>query len=106
NSGEVSILFDAVMFLSFIFNGAVAGFASLFVAHSLLLRRFRRDYVHVFIGLVLLLCSFAIYMGRNLRWNTWDVMANPAGIIFDVSERVINPLTHAESFSITALFFV
>src|SRR5690606_37513254 len=26
SSGEVSILFDAVMFLSFIFNGAVAGF--------------------------------------------------------------------------------
>lgn len=106
STGEVSVLFDIVMFMSFIFNGLAAGFASVFLMHSMLLRRIRRDYVHGIIGGVLLLCSFAIYLGRDLRWNTWDILVNPAGILFDVSERVINPLTHSEAFSITALFFV
>lgn len=106
SSGEVSILFDTVMFMSFIFNGFVAGFASVFLVHNLLLKRFRRNQVHLVIAAILLLCSFAIYMGRDLRWNTWDILVNPAGILFDVSERVINPLTHSEVFSITGLFFV
>jgi uncharacterized membrane protein len=105
-TGEVSIIFDAVMFMSFIFNGFIAGFSSVFLMHTLLLKRFRRDYAHGFVGAILLICSFAIYFGRDLRWNTWDILVNPAGILFDVSERVINPLTHSEIFSTTALFFV
>lgn len=106
STGEVSILFDVVMFTSFIFNGLVAGFASIFLIHVMLLKRLPRERVHALIGLVLFICSFAIYLGRDLRWNTWDILVNPAGILFDVSERVINPLTHSEVFSITALFFV
>lgn len=105
-TGEVSLLFDSIMFMSFIFNGFTAGFASIYVLHMLLLKRFVARNVHAFIGIIFVLCSFAVYLGRELRWNTWDILVNPAGILFDVSERVINPLTHPESFSITALFFV
>lgn len=105
-TGEVSILYDAVMFMSFIFNGVAAGFASVFLMQAMAQRRFARKHVHIAVGFVFLLCSFAIYLGRDLRWNTWDILINPAGILFDVSERVINPLTHIEAFSTTALFFV
>lgn len=105
-TGEVSHMFDAVMFASFIFNGVTAGFASVFLVHWLLIARVARERAHAAVGCILLLCSFAIYLGRELRWNTWDVLINPAGILFDVSERVINPVTHLESFSTTALFFI
>lgn len=106
DTGEVSQLFDAVMFMNFIVNGLVAGYASIFLMHRMLLRRLKRVHVHGFIAFVFLVCSFAIYLGRDLRWNTWDILVNPAGILFDVSERVINPLTHSEVFSITALFSI
>jgi uncharacterized membrane protein len=105
-TGEVSILFDAVMFMSFIFNGFVAGFASVYIMHQMMLKKIDKIQTHCFIGLVFLACSFAIYLGRDLRWNTWDILVNPAGILFDVSERVINPLTHSEVFSVTALLFM
>lgn len=104
-SGEVSIIFDVVMFISFIFNGFLAGFSSLFVMHNLLMSKMPRNTAHSIVGAVLFVCSFAIYFGRDLRWNSWDVMVNPAGILFDVSERVISPLTHTEVFSTTALVF-
>lgn len=106
DSGEVSILYDSIMFLNFIFNGLVAGYASIYVLHTLLLKRFAAKRVHAFIAFIFMLCSFAIYLGRDLRWNTWDILVNPAGILFDVSERVINPLTHSDSYGITALLFV
>lgn len=106
STGEVSLLFDSVMFLNFILNGLAAGYASVFFMHQLLFKYFKRIHVHAIIASIFLICSFAIYLGRELRWNTWDILVNPAGILFDVSERVINPLTHSELFSITALFFV
>jgi uncharacterized membrane protein len=58
------------------------------------------------VAIILLLCSFAIYLGRYLRWNTWDILVNPAGILFDVSDRFINPAAYPRTFSTTACFFV
>lgn len=105
-TGEVSLLYDIVMFTSFVFNGLVAGFMSLFLVHRELLKRISFRKAHGIVALVLLACSFAIYLGRSLRWNSWDVLVNPAGILFDVSDRVVNPGAHPQSFVTTVTFFV
>jgi len=101
-----SVLFDALMFTCFILNGLVLGYASLYMVQSLLRKHLSRVQNEIFAGAMLFLCSFAIYLGRDLRWNSWDVLVNPAGILFDVSERVLDPLGHPEAFTTTAVFFV
>lgn len=104
STGEVSLLYDAVLFFSFIFNGFVSGFISLYMVHRELLKRLKRFDAHAVVGLIILICSFAIYLGRNLRWNTWDVLVNPAGILFDVSDRLINPIAHPQALVTTVTF--
>jgi len=106
STGEVSQLFDVVMFVSFVWNGYLLGFTSVYFVHRELLDRMRAQYAHLVIGIVLLLCSFAIYLGRYLRWNTWDVLINPAGLLFDVSDRLIFPTYYPQTFTTTATFFV
>jgi uncharacterized membrane protein len=101
-----SVLFDALTFTCFILNGLILGYASLFMVQALLRKHVSRVQNELIAGLLLFLCSFAIYLGRDLRWNSWDVLVNPAGILFDVSERVIDPLGHPEAFSTTMMFFV
>jgi len=101
-----SVLFDALTFTCFILNGLILGYASLYMVQSLLRTRVSRLQKELFAGVMLFLCSFAIYLGRDLRWNSWDVLVNPAGILFDISERVIDPLGHPEAFKTTAIFFV
>lgn len=105
-TGEVSMLYDAVMFMSFIFNGFVVGFMSLYLIHMELLKRFSRRAVTQLIGLILLACSFAIYLGRSLRWNTWDVLMRPLDIFIDVSDRVIYPSQHPHAFVTTTIVFL
>lgn len=105
-TGEVSMLYDAVMFMSFIFNGFVFGFMSLFIVHTAMIRRFSQRAATQLVGLVLLACSFAIYLGRSLRWNTWDVLMRPIDIFVDVSERVIYPSQHPHTFITTTIFFL
>jgi uncharacterized membrane protein len=104
STGEVSLLYDAVLFFSFIFNGYVSGFMSLYLVHRELIKRLERSTAHAIVGAVILLCSFAIYLGRNLRWNTWDVLVNPAGLLFDVSDRLINPIAHPQVVVTTLTF--
>lgn len=99
-------LFYVVMVLSFTLSGLLVGYTSLYLLHKQLIKKSSELIAHSLVGVVLLLCSFAIYLGRYQRWNTWDVLINPAGILFDVSDRFINPAAHEQTFRITLLFFI
>ncbi len=104
-TGEVGLLYDIVMLSSFIFNSLVVGFMSLYMVHRELLLRIRRRDAHMIVAGILFVCSFAIYLGRYLRWNTWDVLVKPAGILFDVSDYIINPAAKPQVFVTTLTFF-
>lgn len=104
--GGVSYLFDVVMMLSFTFNGFVLGFLSVYGIHNRLKQKLGGRWTAVLIGLVFLACSFAIYLGRYLRWNSWDVFVHPVGVIFDVSDPFINPSSHPQVFTTMAMFFI
>ena len=101
-----SLLYDAVLLFSFSLNGFMLGYLSLAMIHKELKKRLQSRDVQIVLGFIFLACSFAIYLGRYLRWNTWDVLINPAGILFDVTDQFINPGAYGQSFLTTALFFV
>ncbi|MEO6513753.1 MAG: DUF1361 domain-containing protein [Candidatus Saccharimonadales bacterium] len=87
----VDLLYDAVMFTAFIYLGLTLGFSGLYLVHLELKKRYNAIRSASVIGGVLLLASFAIYLGRDLRWNSWDVLTNPAGLLFDISDRLLAP---------------
>lgn len=105
-ANDVNILYDVVMLTSFSWNGFVLGFMSLYMVHKQLLSRLTTIHAHGVVGIVLLLCSFAIYLGRYLRWNSWDIILNPMGLAFDVSDRLVDPISHPQTFTTTLIFFV
>jgi uncharacterized membrane protein len=106
STGDIGVLFDVVLFLSCIWNGVVAGMLSLVWVHNDIRQRLSAGYAAWLMAAILAATSFAIYLGRALRWNTWDTLINPSGILFDVSERVVNPLAHPQIFVTTLTFFL
>jgi uncharacterized membrane protein len=105
-TSEISQIYDIVLMSSLTLCGFILGFTSLYMMHNEFLKRRSLRASHVTVAAILLLSSFAIYLGRDLRWSTWDVVANPSGIILDVSDRVIDPFGHPRAFNVTALFFI
>jgi len=101
-----NLLYDVIMFTACIFTAAALGFCGLYLVHAELKKRMSLHASSALIGIILLLCSFGIYLGRNLRWNSWDILVNPAGILFDVSDNLIHPLQHGDMFTTTLSFFV
>ena len=106
SSGEVSLLYDTALITSYVLNGLLLGFMSIHLVEQVLKKFFSVKEVGIIVQIVLLLSAFAIYLGRYLRWNTWDVIVNPAGIIYDVSDRIINPGSYQHTFVVTGVFFV
>ena len=104
NIATVDLLYDAVMFTAFIYLGLTLGFSSLYLVHLEIKRRYSPVKSALCIGVVLLLASFAIYLGRDLRWNSWDILTNPAGLLFDISDRLLVPSGYG-TIAITVLSF-
>lgn len=101
----VDLLYDAVMFTAFIYLGLTLGFSSLYLVHLELKRRYSALKAASTIGVVLLVASVAIYLGRDLRWNSWDVLTNPAGLLFDISDRVLAPAGYGAIAATVLSFF-
>lgn len=104
---EADLLFDIVLLMSFIVTGLILGFVGVYMLHRELDARLTRPlYGYGIIGVVLLAVSFAVCLGRYTRWNTWDILLQPAGLLFDVSDRVINPSSHLQTYQTTFILFL
>ncbi len=103
---EADLLFDITLLANFIVAGMMFGYLSVYLVHSQMLRRFRERNAYGLIGLLFLVVSFAICLGRYSRWNTWDILLQPTGLLFDVSDRVINPDAHLQTYQTTLVLFL
>jgi uncharacterized membrane protein len=103
---EATLLFDITMLMGFISAGLVFGFLSVYLVHGELSKRLNGTRAYGLVGLLFLAISFAIYLGRFTRWNTWDVLLRPAGLLFDVSDRFIRPDVHTQTYQTTIILFL
>jgi len=103
---RADMIFDVIMFSSFILNAFILGLIGTFMFHMELRKRVTVAKSWTLLGVLVFAASFAIYIGRDLRWNTWDILLNPASILFEVSDRLLAPMAHPELFTTTIGFFM
>ena len=60
----------------------------------------------IFIPAVSLLSAFGIYLGRYVRFNTWDVFTKPGEILTTVFDTLRYPLEHEPLLMFTTVFWV
>ena len=48
-----------------------------------------------------MLGSLGVYLGRFLRWNSWDVFFSPTAVLADVAVRLLHPLAHRQAYAVT-----
>jgi uncharacterized membrane protein len=102
----VPMWYDIAMFGSFAATGVLIGYAAVADVESVLAERFgRRVGSAAAIG-SLLLCGFGIYLGRILRWNSWDVVTSPLTLGRQIAHQVANPLSHVGTWEVSAVYGV
>jgi len=77
---------DLVMFLIFALAGLVLGFLSLYLMQRLVVQRYGWRTGWLFVGAVAGVSGFGIFLGRFLRWNSWDLFIHPIGLCTDVGQ--------------------
>jgi uncharacterized membrane protein len=95
------IWYDLVLIFSFAWAGIILGFAALQDAEEILSERINKKLIPFFSITVLFLISFGIYLGRVLRWNSWNIINEPAGLLSDIKERITDPFDHPGTWGMT-----
>lgn len=50
------------------------------------------------------LSGLGVYMGRFLRWNSWDLLFHPEAVLSDLLIRFANPFDYAGTFGVSIMF--
>ena len=107
SSRDLPVWYDVMMLIWFAFTGLLLGMVSLFLMQEIIRREFGRWIGWTFVGLVASLTSAGVYMGRFLRWNSWDILRDPTGLAAYTFERAQNPSLQAIGFTgLFAAFFL
>ena len=82
---------DLSLVLLVALTGFLLGFVSLFLMQSVVNDRFGKKAGWAFIVTATGLSGFGIYLGRFLRWNSWDLFAHPLDVTHDIGHLAANP---------------
>ena len=100
----VPFWYDLALLLSAAGVGLLSAYVSLADVQGVVARRWgaRAGWASA-VG-ALFLAAFGVYLGRVLRWNSWDVVTAPLGVARDVLDPVLNPGAHLVAVVVTLVF--
>lgn len=96
--------FDLTLILSFAWTGILFGILSIWKM-ELLLKNAKGKFVSGFvICIVMWLNAFGIYIGRFLRFNSWDVFVNPFSLLSEIMDILLNPYDYRYVWAMSSCF--
>ena len=96
--------FDVGLVLSFALVGCFLAVVSLRILHEMVRDRAGVLAGWLFVLVAATLSGFGVYLGRFLRFNSWDVLTEPLGVARAIAVRVLDPLSYPRTYGVTLMF--
>ncbi len=102
----VPMWFDVGFLATFAWTGL---FLAVFSLHSM--QTLVKSYFGAFVGWIFVLAilglsGLGVYMGRFLRWNSWDLLVHPKTVVIDILYRLAHPFSNLQTLGVTLMFSV
>lgn len=101
---NVPLWYDVILLFASASTGLVMAFISLHKIESFLKNNLKIKIVNTIIFFSLLLGSFGVYLGRFLRWNSWDIICNPFELISEITKLLVFPKEYTGAWAATFVF--
>ncbi len=97
--------FDILMLFLFAWIGLIYGILSLLYIENIFLKPLKSEKLqYIFLSALLFIGSYGIYLGRFLRWNSWDILRDPLSLSRDIINTLIHPIRFFEAWAVTIFF--
>jgi len=90
-NGGAPMWYDLFLLLSFAWNGLLMGYLSICEMESMWRARYPKWSAALFVFPVMFLCGMGVYIGRFMRWNSWDIVTNPFALLTEVGDILLHP---------------
>ncbi|WP_460218163.1 DUF1361 domain-containing protein [Psychroserpens sp. MEBiC05023] len=97
---------DILVIMSFAFNGLILFFLSLSDMENLLKSYIKSSLIFPIMLCIFGLTAFGIYLGRFLRYNSWEILNNPFALFSDMFALIFEPNLEAWIFTLTFASFL
>ncbi len=91
NNNQI-LWFDSVGFFVAALAGISTGLYSLYVAHQTLNRLISNTLAWIIVSVSVVLSGFGLYLGRFVRFNSWDLFTRPFFLLRQSLHELRNPL--------------
>ncbi len=98
--------FDTVGFFIAALAGMATGLYSLYVAHQVLNQLTTSLIAWVIVSISIVLSGFGLYLGRFVRFNSWDLFTNPFYLFRQSFNELRNPLAMQTTMVFTLVVMV
>jgi uncharacterized membrane protein len=102
--GERALLADGAVIAAFALTGLLLAFASLRRMQRLVVERFGASAGWALVAAVSLLTGAGVYLGRVLRWNSWDLLSRPDALLTDLVAPLGDPLAYQRPLAVAVGF--
>ena len=99
--------FDLLLIFSFAWNGILCGVISLRRVEIIIMTLSRTKNISLFLVFVVMwLSAFGIYIGRYLRFNSWDIVTDPFSLAGEILNMIIHPFQHLYPWGMTLCYSI
>jgi len=89
---DVPLWYDLALLWSFAWSGLLFGILSVQHMERLFEEHVGKKPGLLFVLLLMVMNGFGVYIGRYMRFNSWDVLTNPFQLISDVVYLFVHPI--------------
>src|SRR5918992_4003560 len=107
DEGPAPLWYDALMLSAFAWTGLLLGFASLYLVQMILRRALGPAVAWLGVLVALGLASVGVYVGRFIRFNSWDALLHPIRVVEVLNEQLSEvPVRMAEALVALSAFLL
>ncbi len=100
----IPLWFDLILVVSGAWNGILLCMISLFRVEKFLKGTNMFKQTDILMFLLLIPCGYGIYIGRYLRYNSWDVVTEPINILKTSTQHLHHPFQSLNVWLFTFIF--
>lgn len=105
-NSAVPAWFDLLLLFSFAWNGVVLGILAVRQMEMLGWLTWGALPARLFLLTVMWLCAVGVYIGRYLRYNSWDVLCQPWQLAAEMLHRILHAREYVLMWGMTSLYAI
>ena len=103
---EGALWFDLILLMSFSWCGLIMGVLSVRHMEKAMMFHLPRRSELSFVYPLMWFNAFGVYIGRYLRYNTWDIICNPFALVYDIGTMILHPLRFGWAWAMIFFFSI